>query len=176
MKNSSYINKEIEKCLAKGKEDEKLVGKLLTQQCGGDYEIATFSEDVHKHIDLWWYSPKKGKIGIDVKGIRKHHRRDDKTDDSINWVEIKNTQGNDGWVFGDMDYIAFITNKEVLFIKPNKIHGLILKNIVGKNILYENKSLGFYHPYQRKDRKDIIIKIPTNDLRTITHFKLQRDE
>lgn len=172
MKNSIGLNNEIKKCIDKGKEDEKLVGELLIQQCGGEYKIANIQEDTKKHIDIWWYSPQKGKIGIDVKGLRKNNRSDSKTDDTINWLEIKNIQGDKGWIFGDMDYIAFLTNNEVLFVKPHKIYGLLLQNTIGKNLVYENNNLEFYQPYQRYKRKDIIVKIPTEDLRKITHFKL----
>lgn len=74
MKNKDYINNEIKKCLIEGKKDELKVGEALTQQCGGNFELSTMYEDIHKHIDIWWYSPKKGRIGIDVKGIRKNKR------------------------------------------------------------------------------------------------------
>lgn len=176
MKNKEYINYEIKKCLKEGKENEIKVGNLLVEQCGGTYELSTFIEDFKKHIDIWWDSPKKGKIGIDVKGLRKNNRRDKYPDDSIQWVEIKNTQGKDGWIFGEMDYIAFMTNTDVLFIKPVSIQSLILKNIIGKELVYVNKDIPFYQPYQRKDRKDIIVKVPTEDLRIITHFKIEINE
>lgn len=176
MKNDKCLNSEINRCLKEGKKNEKLVGELLIEQCGGEYEIATFIEDVNKHVDLWWYSPKKGKIGIDVKGVRKHHRYDNETDDTINWLEIKNTQGDNGWLFGNMNYIAFMTNEEVLFVKPYQIYGLLLQNTIGKNIVYENNKLDFYQPYQRRNRKDIIVKIPTEDLKKITHFKIRYNE
>lgn len=172
MKNKEYINYEIKKCLIEGKENEIKVGELLVQQCGGNYVISTFQEDIKKHIDIWWDSPKKGKVGIDIKGLRKNKRQDSLTDETIQWIEIKNTQGKDGWVFGEMDYIAFMTNNEVLFVKPKDIQTLVLKNTIGKELVHVNKDLLFYQPYQRKDRKDIIIKVPTDDLRKITHFTI----
>lgn len=176
MKNKEYVNNQIKKCLKEGKENEIKVGELLIHHCGGTYNLSSFIDDIKKHIDIWWNSPKRGLIGIDVKGLRKNNRQDTYVDDSIQWIEIKNTQGRDGWIFGKMDYVAFMTNTEVLFIKPLNIQTLILKNIVGKELVYVNKDLPFYQPYQRKDRKDIIVKIPTEDLRKITHFKISNNE
>lgn len=175
-RNPTYVNNEIRKCLVKGKETEFMVGESLVKYCGGTFEIASFEEDTKRHIDLWWESPKKGRIGIDVKGVKKLKRSDNETDDSMHWIEIRNTQGKKGWIYGDMEYIAFVTNHDILFVKPKELYGNILFNTIGKNLLHENINLELYSPYQRKDRKDVIIKIPTSELREISHFSISKYE
>lgn len=173
-KNPKYVNQCISQDRIKGKLNEYKVGENLIKACGGTYEFANFQEDTQQNVDIWWYSPKKGKLGIDVKGIKKHHRSDDDSeiDDTIHWLEIVNTQGKKGWIYGKMDYIAFMMKTKILFIKPENLYGMILYGVVGKDISLENNNLPFYQPYRRKNRNDIIIKVPSADLEKISAFTI----
>lgn len=162
----------INEFLDKGKSSETFVSELLENMCGGTCEKATKEEDKIKHIDIWWNSPKKGRIGIDVKGIKKNHRKDEDFDDSIHWIEIMGVTGYKGWIYGEMDYIAFLTKDKVLFVKPNDIYGKILINIAGKPLSNKCPS-DFYVPYRRYGRMDIVVKVPTLDLMEIAQFILE---
>ena len=137
--------------LDKGKSSETFVSELLENMCGGTCEKATKEEDKIKHIDIWWNSPKKGRIGIDVKGIKKNHRKDEDFDDSIHWIEIMGVTGYKGWIYGEMDYII---------------------NIAGKPLSNKCPS-DFYVPYRRYGRMDIVVKVPTSDLMEIAQFILE---
>lgn len=161
----------IQDYLTNGKKSEDFVGQLIEELCGGTCEKSTTNEDKLKHIDIWWNSPKKGRLGIDVKGIKKNNRQDKEVDDSIHWIEIQGVTGYKGWIFGEMDYIAFMTRKQVLFVKPCDLYGNILWNIAGKELVYKCPK-ECYVPYQRWGRKDIVVKVPTKDIECIAQFKL----
>lgn len=125
-----------------------------------------------RHIDFWWDSPKKGKIGIDAKGRRKDNRRDKKYNDNIQWIEMYNIHGEKGWAYGDSEYIAFLTNEDIIFVKTTKIQEYGEKIIEGKDTLYgtKNKPKGFYEPYCRDGNKEVIFKCPIEDLVELSSF------
>lgn len=177
-KNPNYVNFCKSKDLIKGKLNEIKVGEYLVKACGGTYELADFYDDTQNNVDIWWNSPKKGRIGIDVKGVKKNHHRDDDDhyDDEIHWIEIVNTQGKKGWIYGNMDYIAFMLKKKILFVRPSDLYGLVLYNIVGKELVFANENLPFYQPYRRNNRNDIIIKVPSTDLEQKSVFIIHMDD
>ena len=153
----------------KGLIDETLVMEAVTHTLGGTCEKASRDEDIHQHIDFWWDSPKKGRIGIDVKGIKKKNRKDKDVDDSIHWIEIQNVRGNKGWIYGDAMYIAFRTLTQIIFVKTSILRDLSEEKVMGKELAYSNPK-SCYTPYQRWQRKDIVYKIPTEDLIKISDF------
>lgn len=167
------LSNEIRRCYNEGKADEAMVAELLVEKCGGKCFDSTEYDDIRRHVDIWWDSPKGGIIGVDVKGMRKNSRKDNKKDGTIQWLEIRNVQGDKGWIFGDMDYIAFITTDDVVFVKPSDLYGRVLLNIAGKELVNVLPS-DFYIPYQRSGRKDIIVKVPVSELYEICHFKVSR--
>lgn len=154
-----------------GRKDEYFVARLLEECCGGTCEESTTDEDKYKHIDIWWNSPKAGRMGIDVKGLKKNKRNDSEVDDTIHWVEIQGVTGHKGWIYGEMDYIAFMTKTKVLFVRPKDLYGIILFKIAGKQLLSVCPN-ECYQPYRRFNRNDIILKVPTLDIEGIAHFKL----
>ena len=153
----------------KGRLDEDFVMDAIKQTLTGDVTRASDNEDKYDHIDFWWDSPKKGRIGIDVKGLRKNDRTDNHTDDSIQWLELTNVNGNKGWLYGKAEYIAFRTNSNIIFAKRTKLLNFILEKIKDKTITHTNPQT-FYIPYQRKDRQDVIVKAPTNDIINLADF------
>lgn len=161
----------IQQYIQDGLNAELLVANLIEEKCGGKCSKTDLDDDKFKHIDLWWDSPRHGRLGIDVKGLRKNKRTDVHTDDTIQWVEIQGVTGHKGWIYGAMDYIAFLTNSQVLFVKPSALYGKLLFEIAGKPLETKCPS-EFYLPYRRNGRKDIIVKIPTKDIEEIAHFIL----
>jgi hypothetical protein len=149
--------------------DENFVMEAITSTLGGKCEKSSQEEDIIKHVDFWWYSPKKGKIGIDVKGIKKNNRKDNNVDDTIHWIEIQNVNGKKGWIYGKSEYIAFRTLSQIIFVKTNNLIE-ISENVLKTNNIVDCNPKECYIPYQRYQRKDIIYKIPTNELIKISDF------
>lgn len=157
-----------------GLEDEKLVMEVTKRKFGGDVRKATRNEDVREHIDFWWISKDGNEYGFDVKGVRKNKRSDKVSDDKINWIELQNVQGKPGWVYGNAKYIAFLTNDSVLYVPRKKLALYVEEKIKGKALSSVNPS-SCYIPYQRYGRLDMIVKVPTSDLREIAKHEIKLD-
>ena len=157
----------------KAKADEAFVMSALTLNCGGGTSGATLEDDMKKHIDVLWDSPKKGILKIDVKSVKQNRTNDHTPDDTINWLEIQNTLGENGWLKGEADYIAFKTFTDVIFVKRQKLLDWTLKMIEGKEIVHETPT-DYYIPYNRSKwgNKDIVVKCRTSDLRKLAHFTI----
>lgn len=164
----------VQKMYLEGLEDEKLVMEVTKRKFGGDVRKATRNEDVREHIDFWWISKDGNEYGFDVKGIRKNKRSDKVSDDKINWIELVNVQGKPGWVYGNAKYIAFLTNESVLYVPRKKLALYVEEKIKGKALSTVNPS-SCYIPYQRYGRLDMIVKVPTSDLREIAKHEIKLD-
>lgn len=163
------LSETVRKMYYNGLEDENFVMEAVEHSLGGTCEKSTRKQDMYDHIDFWWNSPKKGKIGIDVKGIKKNNRKDDKVDDTINWIEMMNVRGNLGWIYGKSEYIAFRTNTQIVFVKTKKLQEFAEEKTKGKELVNKNPK-DFYVPYRRYQRLDIVFKCPTQDLIELADF------
>lgn len=155
----------------KGLIDEEFVMKSTQETFGGDCYKATKKEDTKDHIDFWWNSPKKGVIGIDVKGLKKNKRTDKDFDDTIQWLELVNVQGEDGWLKGKAEYIAFRTKSQIIYVNRERLKEFAEKQIEGKTIV-RSTPRDFYVPYQRWGRQDLILKCPTSDIASLADFSI----
>lgn len=151
-----------------GRKDEEFVMESTAKIFGGTCEKSSRNEDMYDHVDFWWHSPKKGRIGVDVKGVRRNTRKGE-LDDRIQWVELRNVRGDKGSLYGKAEYIAFRTFKDVIFVKRQKLLDFVLDKIKGKNTVYKCP-WDFYIPYQRYGRLDLVVKIPTSDLYGLSDF------
>lgn len=146
-----------------GIKSEELIMDLTKKHFGGNVEKSTKEEDIKLHVDFWWISEEGERYGIDVKGKRKEKRSDTNVSSKINWIEIQNVNGKEGWIYGKSSYIVFIVDDYALYVPRKKLVDLVENKVKNKQILKEMPS-ETYVPYQRKDRKDIIVKIPNDDL------------
>lgn len=165
------LTETVQKMYLQGLEDEKLVMEVTKKKFGGDVRKTTRNEDVKEHIDFWWISDDGNEYGFDVKGVKKNNRTDSKGNDTINWIELLNVQGNPGWVYGNAKYIAFLTHTTVLYVPRKKLASYIEEKIKGKKLSLTNPS-DCYIPYQRYGRKDMIVKVPTSDLIELAKHKI----
>jgi len=135
--------------LAKGKKTEMAFSKILS-----NVKFSSGNEDITEHWDI------STNIKIDVKGLKKRNRSDDTVDERIHWVEIKNVNGNVGWLYGDADYFAFELHDYWIVVDKYDLQ-LLVKSQVKKeysNIPMLNKL------YTREGRKDVMTLISTFDL------------
>ena len=159
--------------LLQGYKDEDKVMKLTEEVFKCKTLKSTKEEDMSQHIDFWVFANGK-KYGIDVKGLHKNKRSDKNFDDSIQWIELQNVQGKRGWVYGDAVYIAFVTNKSVLYVPTKNLIAFSEEKTRNKPINHRIPQ-ECYSLYQRQGRKDIIFKALTDDLRKIARHEIAFD-
>lgn len=159
------LNKTVAEFYRRGLVDETFIMEAVSKTLGGSCEKSSSKEDIEDHIDFWWDSPKKGRIPMDAKGIKKNSRTDKSFDDSIHWLELQNVNGKPGWLYGKAEYIAFRTSTRIIFVKREKLLSFALEAVSGKDVVYDTPK-EFYVPYKRKKwgRDDLSIKVPTSDL------------
>jgi hypothetical protein len=170
------LNETVKEFYKKGLIDESFVMDAVKHTLGGDVEKSSRLEDVRDHIDFWWDSPKKGRIGIDVKGIKKNSRGDKKLDDTIQWLELQGVTGYPGWLYGKAEYIAFRTFSKIIFVNREKLLSFALEKVKNKDVVYDTPK-ECYVPYKRKKwgRDDLAFKALTNDLEEIADFCIDCD-
>lgn len=169
---SKKISEICKTMLHEGIQNEYDVMHAIEKTLGGKCFKSSKEEDTLGHIDVWWESPKKGRLSIDVKGVKKNSRKDTNKDDTIHWIEFVNVRGNRGWLYGDADYIAFMTTTKVWFVKRCVLVPWAEEKILNKDIVYKCPS-EFYIPYQRYGRLDKVMKIPTSDIENLAEFAIE---
>lgn len=150
----------IQEFLLKGKKVESNFAKDLLTECGGEIKFSTKYEDISKHIDLWWKPLDKDKwVSFDVKGLRKNKRYNNDFSYENTWLEVKNTSGNPGSLLGEEIYMAFETKDKWIISRREVLLENLREKIVDK-IIYNFNPDEDFKMYQRKDRKDLIIRVP----------------
>ena len=165
------LNEIVKQFYLSGRLDEDFVRDAVKYTFGGETYKSTKEEDMYDHVDFWWDSPKKGRLGIDVKGLNKASRKDASFDDTIHWLEIQNVIGKPGWLKGKADYIAFRTLTNIIFVKREKLLSFALEAIKGKEVVYDTPK-ECYVPYKRKKwgRDDLSLKALNSDLEKLAQF------
>jgi len=106
------------------------------------------------------------KMNIDVKSRK---------DPSSIWIEFKNINGYDGWLYGRATHFAF--EREHDFIIVSKLDLIRLVNeIVDKNTIVDSPADCMYKMYSRKKygREDLLTKIRPDDLTGIPHMTISK--
>lgn len=119
-----------------------------------NHKLSTEQEDITEHWDI------STKIKFDVKGLKKTKRSDVEPNENIHWLEIKNVNGNLGWVYGEADYFVFETIDYWVIVEKNDLQKFI-KDRVEKDWA---STATLYKLYSRKDRDDVITLVKTMDL------------
>ena len=105
--NSVYVNQfdKGKKCATHGHATENVFEKLAMAH-GYKVRKATRDEQI-SHIDFILDSPEWQNIKVDVKGRKKTSRQNKKFNDKWVWIEFRNVQGKEGWIYGKANFIAF---------------------------------------------------------------------
>src|SRR6476661_9912238 len=109
-----------------GLEAENKFYEIMLEKCE-KVTKATKNENQEKHYDL-----ECDGVKYDVKGQKKLNREDKDYSDIV-WLEFKNVRGNDGWLKGEADKIAFLHDDKFLIVDRIKLRELskeLCKNTV----------------------------------------------
>lgn len=146
--------------LSDGKKTEKQFAKLF----GKKVSFSNADEDIKEHWDLVL------NLKFDVKGLKKRRRSDDAPDETIHWVEIKNVNGENGWLYGEADYFAFELEDYWVIVEKEK-----LQELIKVKLIYEKTIIPIpYRIYSRKDRKDELTLVKTTDLMFIAESIIKK--
>lgn len=136
--------------------------------CDDILRISSPEEDMKEHWDCEIVIDNQ-KMKVDVKGLKRLSKDNPLPNENSHWVELKNVNGNIGWLYGKADAFAFELYNYWLIVKKNE-----LVNLINKNIVREFKKGEFYHLYRRQNRKDEIVLVPTSDLEKISWKKIEK--
>lgn len=137
--------------LADGKRKEVEFSKFFK-----NVNEATKEQDIHEHWDFC--------VKYDVKMIKRRKRHED-YDETIHWVELKNVNGDKGWLYGEADYFSFEILDYWIVVKREDLAEFIAKKCALKQ--WSNRP-ALYKLYQRNGRKDVITMVKTIDLMYIS--------
>lgn len=116
------------------------------------WKDATDEEDIHSHIDC--YIQKDGaEFAVDVKAVGAPH----KYLQGKVWIEIRNVQGNAGWLYGKADLIAFERENGFLMVDREVLRKWIEDNVDREYVNDRTKAL--MKVYTRPNRKDMITMV-----------------
>lgn len=165
-------------CAEQGQSAEEL---FLSMAQSRNYIVkkATRNQNIYDHIDFYLTgrnkeTKKDHTITVDIKARKKTSRKDSKYNDSWVWVEIKNVQGRDGWLYGKCDFIAFEQPNYFLLVPRKTLIEVVLSNVRFDLDYVQRASQAKYRIYQRAGRRDQITQIKVEDLlklKNITKWK-----
>lgn len=155
-----------------GNEAEESFKKLFTF-----VKKATKEEDITEHWDLEVIIDEKN-VRVDVKAVKNEDRFDPYPNENFHWVEIQNVNGDDGWLYGKSDLIAFETLDYFILVGTLKLRKYLEKKLKYKqdtiSTLETTSVKDPYTFYRRKDRNDIVTKIKTIDLMHIKYLSVKK--
>jgi hypothetical protein len=149
--------------LDNGKKVEQKFAETLSSR--GILKPASTKEDIYEHWDLCLIQK------FDVKGMKRIKRTDDKPDENIHWVELRNVSGNDGWLFGDANVFVFETEDYWVLVEKQRLQDFIAEKCKGGGT---SKTPELYKGYTRAGRKDLITLVKTIDLMAISKEILKK--
>mgnify|MGYP003650499442 FL=1 len=126
------------------------------ERCNPGARKSSRDEDIHMHVDYW-----NDDQGVDVKG--------NNLPDEI-WVELKNVNGDHGWLFGEATIIAFDMPELAGFVVVDRED---LKDYCKDNVNLVglvDKRDAYKRCYTRRGRKDIITMLVLSDLQQLKSY------
>lgn len=151
-----YISNNVNKY----RQQEDSFAELLEKLNYGKTRHSDPKTDYKEHWDIELIN-NNNKILIDVKSIKKIKHEDDKVNDQIHYIEIKNSAGYDGWLkAGKADCIAFEMEKQWVIVDKDKLQKFISEKCTDDKMY--NKPMLYKH-YHHNPKDDIVL-VETNEL------------
>ena len=104
---------------------------------------------------------------VDVKIMKRTSRSDAEAQDEWVWIEFNNVNGNDGWLYGESDYIAF--ERKTNFTLINRLELVdIAERLVDLDNLVTSSKMAKYKGYKRYRRFDLIAMVELDKIISLT--------
>ena len=122
-----------------------------------NYEImkANKEQNIREHWDYKVTGPNHQRL-VDVKAAKKITRTDKAPSYDWTWIEIRNVRGDEGWIKGKADLIAFEQKDGFIVVERELLKDWCKENIDLKKYVFSPKDAK-YNLYTRKKygKKDI---------------------
>lgn len=154
------LNKSKKACYKKGREVEILFSGIAAEY-GFHIEECSENENMFDHTDFR-LTNEHGTVSMDVKARKKKNRQNKKYDDEWVWIEFKNVNGDDGWIYGKADYIVFEREFDFVLIPRKKLLNWTLQAMKKHNpeeLKAKSVNSAKYRLYKRFRRFDSITQI-----------------
>ena len=138
--------------------------KLLAESKG--YEVVVVSREMQfSHVDF--ILKKDGQQWkFECKGRKKIRRADEDFADHITWIEFKRTDGRNGWIYGNYDYLAIEQKSEFIIIARKDLLNLAEK-LVDRTKTVDKAHKAHNISYRRFGRRDEISYISTSEIKKL---------
>lgn len=132
--------------------------------------LSDFKSQCHDHVD---YSVEKdGKTAlIDVKAMKRISRSDKKPSSSKIWLEFKNVNGKNGWLYGKANFIAFESDDGFHLVPRDKLLIWALNNIDFDNPA-DSTANAYKKAYSRNKKNDLISYVDFEDIKHLVHLSI----
>ena len=158
-------------CAVMGNAAQERFDEVITSM-NGTSTPSTTQEDIHSHIDRY-VKLDDNEFSVDVKSAKATRRDGSIVIDEV-WVELINVQGNNGWLFGKEDFLAFELKKYNFLLVPRLLLAKLCKEKIDTNCIVSRPEDALYKLYSREGRKDMISRIKLDDVINIKHIILRK--
>jgi hypothetical protein len=117
---------------------------------------ATQKENIVSHFDFIVQGKR-----VEVKSM-KAPRRGQAPDPNIIYLELRNVEGGDGWLYGRADFIAFEQERGFLIVSRKELVQLVDR--MQSRCRSARTSGLFYTMYSRANRRDLVMILPLSAL------------
>lgn len=150
----------------KGQEAEELFMKTA-RDLGWEVSKVPDYTDMVEHIDcvITWGDPMNpaypaASYGVDVKA------RNTAEDGEETWIEIRNVNGEGGWLYGKADMIAFDQGDRFLLVERDKLQKFVEEKVDREYVTLAHQAL--MKVYTRHNRKDMLTLVKTFHLKGLS--------
>ena len=147
-----------------GNKAERLFISLAGKK-GYSVKPSTTEQNRIKRVDYYLKNNSQTK-GVDVKSRKRICAYDKNYNDNWTWVEFKNADGFNGWLYGEADYIAFEKKDYFLVVDTISLRELCERVIDRSKEYVSECSQAKYRIYQRRDQEEISL-IKTSDIKNL---------
>jgi len=143
---------------------------------GWNIKKSSDNVDMFDHIDYYVEIPdildkSPYNISIDIKSAKKFMINPFLTlENEWIWIEFKNVNGKEGWLYGKADYIVYVFLNELWFINRKKLITFIPTKL--KDEYVDNKLHAHYKLYKRQNRNDLLTLINLGDIKNELNPKI----
>lgn len=136
--------------------------KNIAIRKGFNVKESSKNQNIFDHID--YFLTKNNKTAsFDVKAMKRTNRNGSINSNNI-WIELTNVNGQNGWIDGKQDCIAFEFEECFIVVKRKALKDLVSSLIDFSLDLVSRAYDAKYRLYQRPNRLDKITFIEKNDL------------